>query len=384
MGSASDRSGGPRDDASLPPGTIVVQATGLNPDALASTRAALLALQREGDDVQTHNLGDVPIDAAGTARFQQVRQPPGAVLRVTVDHEKVRYASAFFKLRSDAGKRVPIQLFEVTEDMDRALVGVQAFVYLEPRDHHLQVEQMFRFANLSEETWRAEPLFVRLPASAKGLANSGEPGVLSLRAVPGSGVVLDGFVPPGSSEVGFQYHVPYPNDETMRLEFGMPPRVGAARIMASMAPRLGLHIDGFDPPVPSRNDDGQRMLVAQREVPAGGDQLERLRMTLHGLPSGRTGPWIALLLTALAMAGGIAGAVYLRRSPGKHHGQDNCRERILRALSKLESLHAQHRIGEDQYAVERDLWIAELARCLEASETHPGDDGGGDKDGDKP
>lgn len=375
------------DDPGLPPSTVAVEAEGLPPGTLRSLEASIAVIRRTGDDVSVQTRAKARLDATGKARFDGLESLEDELLRVTIVHEGVPYASPVFKLHDRAGKKVTIRLFDVTEDIDQARVGVWAFVYVEPRDHHLHVEQMFRFANLSELTWQAGTTPVRLPPSAQNLTTRQQSGPLSVSAVPGQGVVVQGVVPPGAAEVSFQYQVPYPDDEVARFELGMPPRVGAVRVMASMGPGLSLHAEGLPPAAPSRNDRGQRLLMTESAVPPGGDQIEHLRLALGGLPSTSYAHLVALGLTLFAMAFGLVGSLYLRRESGRvPRGKANQarRDTLLAALAGLETRLAKHEIDEHRYAIEKDVLLDDLARSLEASaEPVPRTETDGDNHGDK-
>ena len=226
------------DDPGLPASTIAVKATGLPPETLRNLTASLVAIHRTGDDVSMEIQGSVALDSAGKAHFEGLESLEDELLRVKIEHKDVPYASPVFKLDPRAGKKVVIRLFDVTTNIDTARIGVWAFVYIEPRDHNLHVEQMFRFANLSNLTWRSEATPVRLPPNAENLTTHADSGPMTVSAVPTQGVVIRGVVPPGAAEVSFQYQVPYPDDDVAHLAFGMPARVGAVRVMTLPWTRL--------------------------------------------------------------------------------------------------------------------------------------------------
>ncbi len=372
-GSVAGMSGmglGGTDDASLAEGTVLVEAEGLAPDVLRTLEATLVELRRAKDDTAVRIIATQHLDASSSTRFVQVSQPRGVLYRVVIEHEGVPYASPTFKLNRGAGKRVPVRVYEITTDIDRARIGVQAFAYVEPQDHSLHVEQMFRFANLSESTWRSDAIPLRLPARAEGLETGEGSGPLKVHAVAGQGAMLQGVVPPGVTEVSFQYTLPYPQDELMQLDLGMPPRVGAVRVVAAVGPELDFRVDGLKPS-PARNEKGQRLLVAGGAVAPGGDQIENLRMTLTGLPAGGRARWIALMITVLAMAGGLAGAIHLSKSPSKpdRSKPDSARRRqaILDSIAELEVRKTRGEVEQDRYEVERGVLLDRLARLLASS-----------------
>lgn len=361
---------GGADDPSLAEGTVVVEAEGLPPEVLQKLDATLVELHRAKDDTAIRTVATQHLDASSSTRFEGVNQPRGVLFRVVIEHEGVPYASPTFKLNRGVGKRVPVRLYEITTDIDRARVGVQAFAYIEPQDHSLHVEQMFRFANLSEATWRSDAIPVRLPPGAEGLEAGEGSGPLQVHAVPGQGAMIQGVVPPGVAEVSFQYSLPYPHDELMQLDLGMPPRVGAVRVVAALGPNLELRVDGLKSSA-GRNEKGQLLLVASGAVAPGGDQIEDLRMTLAGLPGGGRARWIALIITMLAMAGGVAGAIHLSRvstKPDRSKSDTAQRQAILEAIAELETRRKKGDVEEDRYDVERGVLLDRLARLISTAQ----------------
>jgi hypothetical protein len=286
---------------------------------------------------------------------------------VVVEHEGVSHASPSFRLGARAGKRVPIRVFPVTTNMDEALVGVRAILYLEPRDQHVYVEQLFQFSNLSGHTWRAHPMPVRLPPGALTLVEAEQPGPLEVKPVQGSGVMIEGLVPPGTTDVTFQYQLPYPTSSTLNLDVGMPPRVGSVRVMAGLGPGLTLHVAGLGPPSATRNEQGQRLLLVEHEVPAGADQIEKLSLAVAGLPTGLLARRLGIGLTFLLMIGGMAAAVLGRRRVSEEpssHPPTREREALLDDVRKLEERLAGGEVSQSQYESNRNALLDRLAETF--------------------
>lgn len=367
MAPTDRHSGGPVDDTSIQPRTIVVEATGLPSQTLSSLEAKLFAWRRMQDEATVTHHASKQLDASGSARFDGVEQPSGVAYRVVVEYEGVPYASPTFRMHKTAGKRVPVRLFPLTSDIDRSRVGVQVILHIEPRDHHLQVEQLFRFANLSELTWRTGSLAVRLPHGATDIKTGEDPGPLKIHAVPRRGVLIEGVVPPGTVELAFQYELPYPDRSTAQLDLTLPPRVGAVRIMAAFGPELELRMAGAPPAVATKNEDGQRTLIVDRVVEPGGAQIETAHIVIDGLQTGGLARWIALLLTTIAVgAGFVIGFGRRRAQVSSKHGAALEREALLEQMAKLERSKRSGDISAERYEVEREVMLGRLTRLLEA------------------
>lgn len=364
---AGGSEGAPTDDPSLPAGSIVVQAQGLGPEDLATLEASLVEWHQAKDEATRTVRAKTRLDATGSAQFTGLAASMDVSYGVVVEHEGVSHASPSFRLGARAGKRVPIRVFPVTTNMDEALVGVRAILYLEPRDQHVYVEQLFQFTNLSGHTWRAHPMPVQLPANALTLVEAEPPGPLEVKPVPGNGVMIEGLVPPGTTDVTFQYQLPYPSSDTLSLDVGMPPRVGSVRVMAGLGPGLSLHVAGLGPPSATRNEQGQRLLLVEHAVPAGADQVEKLSLAVSGLPTGLLARQLGIGLTFLLMVGGIAAAVVGRRRVSEDPSpQSTTREReaLLDDIRRLEERLAGGKVSRPQYESDRNALLDRLAETF--------------------
>jgi hypothetical protein len=366
----------PADDFALAAGVVVVETKAPAATSLDSLHASLIEWH-QGQGWSYEIVDRRPLDSSGITRFEGISFQEGKTLSVAVDYEGVPHASSLFRLANDAGKRVRIQLFPLTTDMDRAQVGVRTFLLLEPRDHNIAVEQLFQFSNLSQETFRMTGIPIRLPAKAKGMTIS--PGQLSFKEVPGNGVILEGIVPPGVVESTLQYQLPYPNTNSLSLEFGMPPRVADLRIMAAFGPGLQMSVPELPRPKASFDEKGRRILVIQHTLQPSDDQVETLVVGIDGLPAKGHYRWIAMLFTFLLMAGGLVSSLIApKHSPQSRHDLEEKRKSILKNVGQIEEERARRALSEATYLEQRDVLLRDLAEILEKIAKLPGD-----KDGDK-
>jgi hypothetical protein len=147
----------------------------------------------------------------------------------------------------------------------------------------------------------------------------------------------------------------------------MPPRVGAVRVMASLGPGLSLTTPGFGQPTSTRNEKGQRILVVNHALQPTDDQIEKVSFTIDGLPSKAFSRWLALGLTMLLMAGGMAASFFMRRNPAASRSIETLRqqrESLLQSLSRVEDEYQQRNISEDNYKFERASLLSQLAAVL--------------------
>ncbi len=363
--------GAPTDDPSLPGGSILVQAQGLGPELLGTLDASLVEWRRGKEETTRVVRAKTRLDATGSGRFTDLVASADVSYGIVVEHEGVSHASRSFRLSARSGKRVPIRVFAVTTNMDEALVGVHAVLYLEPRDQHVHVEQLFQFTNLSERTWRTHAMPVGLPKGAVTSVEAEQPGPLEVKPVPGSGVTIEGLVPPGTAEVTFQYQLPYPGSDTLNLDVSMPPRVSSVRVMAGLGPGLSLQVAGLKPPSVARNEQGQRLLLAEHAVAAGADQIERLSLAVSGLPNRSLARQLGVSLTFLLMVGGIAAAVLRRRRANVEPSSPSMtREALLQDFLSLENRLATGEVSRSEYETDRSDLLDRLEQTFRDTNRH--------------
>ncbi len=357
------------DDPSIPTGTIVVQARSASGKAPAGAKVRLEVRHQTVAAGTTTTEQVVALDAEGKARFSGQAIGSEWVYGVSVDYGGVPYGVAMFRLGPMSGKRIELVVYETTPDMDEALVGTQAFLYIEPQERAFQVEQLFRFSNLSDKTWRVDGMTVRLPAGFKALVGDEDHnGSVKATEVAGHGVRLSGSVAPGTTQVLIRYQLPFMDREQARYEFGLPARVGHLRVIAAIPPSMGLRVDDLPPAQTQQGNDGRRLQVTEAVAGVGDDQIEAAGVTITGLPAPSPSKWYALGLTLLAVVSGIAIAVQ-QRDPAKGGGDREALSRAMERnlLAELEGLERARRagdVGPRTYEQARRKLIDQLAAVM--------------------
>jgi len=336
------------DDSSIPAGIIVVQARMASGKAPEGATARLKVRHQTVAAGTTTTEHAVALDAQGKARFTGQAVGSEWVYSVSIDYIGVPYVVPMFQLSPMSGKRVELSVYETTRDMDEALVGTQAFLYIEPQERAFQVEQLFRFSNLSDKTWRVDGMTVRLPSGFKALVGDEDHnGSVEATEVTGRGVRLSGIVAPGATQVVIRYQLPFPDGEQAHYEFGLPARVGHLRVIAAIPPSMGLRVDDLPPPQTQQGNDGRRLAITEAVAGVGDDQIEAAGVTITGLPTPSPWRWYALGLTLFAVVSGLAVAVQ-QRDPAKSGGDWETLRRAMERnlLAELEGLERARRAGE--------------------------------------
>jgi hypothetical protein len=359
MAPSVDPTRSPSDDATLPSGTVVVQANG-PADVVAGLQTFLIQWHQDAKGAEKQVRATASLDTSGSTTFTGLSTESS--YGVVIEHEGVSYASPAFRVGPRGGKRVPIRVYPITTNIDEALVGVRVVMYLEPRDQHIHAEQLLQFVNLSQWTWRTPTVPIRLPPEAVAVIDDTQSGPVHIEVVPEHGVVMQGVVPPGTTDVVFRARIPYPNKDRLDLSLGLPPRVGAVRIMAGLGPGLGLQVAGFPQPSTSLDEKGRRLLSTELAVPAGADQIERVSVSITGFPGRNLISTIGIGLTlALIVAGLVITTADRRRSKNNRLSD---RESLLEQFLLLETDLKKGKLRRSQYETNRQRLLELLKERL--------------------
>ncbi len=341
MAPSVDPTRSPSDDATLPSGTVVVQANG-PADVVAGLQTFLIQWHQDAKGAEKQVRATASLDTSGSTTFTGLSTESS--YGVVIEHEGVSYASPAFRVGPRGGKRVPIRVYPITTNIDEALVGVRVVMYLEPRDQHIHAEQLLQFVNLSQWTWRTPTVPIRLPPEAVAVIDDTQSGPVHIEVVPEHGVVMQGVVPPGTTDVVFRARIPYPN------------------IMAGLGPGLGLQVAGFPQPSTSLDEKGRRLLSTELAVPAGADQIERVSVSITGFPGRNLISTIGIGLTlALIVAGLVITTADRRRSKNNRLSD---RESLLEQFLLLETDLKKGKLRRSQYETNRQRLLELLKERL--------------------
>lgn len=350
----------------LPAGTIevlVLRASGA-PIAGQEVRLGIMFQRISEGESRSERLART--DAEGRVRFEGLQGGSNYSYRVTLKSGPAEYASMPFGL-GGSGHRVKLHVFPVTRNIKEALVGMRGFLYIEPRDDIFQFQVLYRVFNIGAVTWVPDDVVMELPAEFK--AFSAERGMTDIRfeQVEGKGARLVGTFPPGQHDVGFRFQLPKERVETAFFGVGLLPHVAEMRVIAEASTNMTLDVEGFEPTRSDTNPRGQRVLVTRKLMGVEGEPLQRIAVTLSGLPVPGPGRWIAALIAALlAGSGGAAAAGWLRfDAPGRdRRGEElvQARELLLQELVELESARRAGELGPRAHADAKKQLLDALVR----------------------
>jgi hypothetical protein len=311
-------------------------------------------------------------DTAGTAHFSGLTGGSDHAYRVTVSRGPATYSSPPFNLRQDMGQHVVLHVYPSTGDIESAMLGMRGYLYIETRDDVFQFEVLFRVFNVGLVTWVPQDVVMRLPKGFKAFKAQDSMTDVRFEQVDGVGARLKGTFSPGQNEVSFRFQVPKTAEDSAAFHVGLPPHVAEMRVIAEASSAMNLDVDGFDRPVPTANNNGQRVLVAVKQLRRRDEEIKDFVATLSGIPVPGPGRWVAVLI---ALGFGIGGVFAARGAfddagAGKTAAADKkkARELLLRELVALEAARRADRIGPRSYEQSRTRLIDAVARLGVVSE----------------
>lgn len=305
-------------------------------------------------------------DAQGNVQFSGLTRGSDYAYRVTAQVGGANYQTSPFNLKPDMGQRVLLHVFPATTDPERAAFGMRGYLYVETRDDVFQCEALFRVFNVGQITWVPKDVVIQLPKGFK--AFKAQEGMTDVRfeEVEGVGARLKGTFAPGQAEASFRFQIPKTSDDSLVFRMSVPPHVAEMRVIAEASSNMNLTVDGFQPPVPTANQNGQRVLVAVKQLRDRNEELKDFTATITGIPTPGSGRWLAVAIAGcLAIGGVFAARGAFDLSAGTSDvlaDKKRARELLLRELEALEIARRQERIGPRSYQQSRVALIDAIAR----------------------
>lgn len=354
------------DDPALPLGTIVATIKDAHDKPVPFAEVTLGILHSSVAKGDSRERKAAQANDAGMIRFDGLEYGSGTTYRIIVQSGPAQFADEPFALGDKIGKRAVVHVYDVTTNIDDALVGMQGLVYLQLREDAIVIEEMFSVFNVGSVAWVADER-VGLPAGFHAFNKPDSMDDVRFDEMK-SGAALRGTISPGRHDANFRFNVSLDENEKQTIRIEMPPHVAQMRVIAEASKTMGLVVGNFPSSVKRTNRDGKRLLVTERQVTRQEGGMPSLEITLTGLPTRGSGRWVALAIAALAV---IVGFLYLQQSrAGGELDYDTredlieAREALLGEIVLLEKLHKKGDIGPKTYARLRTSLFDALARIV--------------------
>ncbi len=352
------------EDPRIPAGTMVV--TILDPDnvLLPGTPVTLGILHNSvaKGESREHKLGVT--DARGEVSFSGLTTGSGIAYRVSVVKDGATFWAMPFGLSQEKGMHVTLHVYPVTHDIQKALIVSQAVVYAELKDDRVQLEQAVTFYNLGRVAWVPDDLVLALPEGFTAVNSQQAMGGEGVEPVEKRGVRIRGTYGPGQHTVDFRWQLPYAQEPTVSFDEALPPNVAVARAMAAASQEMRLVVAGFPEAQPRTDNNGERILITERQMRRDEAPLTHIHYELRDIPTQGPANKIATALAGLCVLGGLGYAFRSRKESEPRTGAKAVRATLLAELEELERAHASGDVGPKTYERARRELIDAIARTL--------------------
>jgi hypothetical protein len=319
-------------------------------------------------------------DSRGVARFSGQPTESDHIYDAQVAVGAARYSTGQFQFRkNDLGLRAIVPVYESSSSLDGLLLLTRTLIAIVPQDNMFVIDVLLRVENYGDVSWLPENVVFPLPAGFKAL-NIREPKADGHFEPSGDDAVkLAGTLAPGQHDLMFRFHLPTEGQSERSFKWATSLNTGMVRVILESGPTMRLSMPGFPDAEESRNQEGQRRLIAGRDFI--GEKVrapDSIEIKISGIPTPAPGRSVAVGLAAVLALGGIAQGVGRRRSSGpvrpelSKEDRDRAGELLLEELISLEQAFQQGAIGRKTHEQARRQLLEAFARLR--AEHEPAED----------
>ncbi len=353
-------------DPSLAPGTVHIQVLDADGKPLPGTPLTIGIINNSVAKGESRRRVECVADAAGICTLKDQDRGQLLAYRVTSARDGATFAVPPFQLPADRGMRCVLHVYPVVHELGDLLVVSQAILYVEMKDDRVQIQEALTIYNFGKAAWVPKDLVLPLPAEFTALSSQQQMSDVVIDAAEKKGARIRGTFAPGRHELEFRWQVPYNGTRDVSISAGMPPHLAQARVMAPASHQMKLVVDGFPTAEPRTDNQGQRILVTERELRRDEPALGRVRVEIRDLPTAGPARWIASALALGVVIGAVGVAFAQRRGRARNGGSGPQRDHqaLLDELAELERGHRAGDVGPKTYARARRDLLERLARVL--------------------
>ncbi len=351
-------------DRSIDAGAIRVRVVDADdqPVAGASVRVGVMKADGSRESIVRQT------DEGGLLELRDLPTGSSQAYRVNVVHDGATYSSTPFRLEPDRGHRVQIRMLPTTRSR-RSLLQTLGQTMLEYRNERVHITEQAQLVNLGEETIVFDDDELRIDLPEGFTAFQSQPGMSDQRLVPDErGFVIRGSLPPGRATLVWAYDIPLRGEE-LHFSHPIPFRTYAYRVMSDAMEGMELDVDGFPAAQPHEGHQGHPLLITQVERSPEDPPLDRLRVTVRGIPGPGPMRWLALGAALVLLAFGLLMATRGGdRAGALARAREARKAELIDEAVELEELFAAREIGP-QYRERRMREVVdELASLLRLDE----------------
>lgn len=367
-----------QDDATLPPGVIVITVRDPDGNPVPGVPVDIDILHSSVAKGDSSNHMRKETDGSGDVRLENLTIGAGTRYTASVARDGAKFSLPPIALGGETGVRGVLHIYDVSRNVNDVLVGAQGIVYIQLRQEAIQVQQLFQVYNLGRTAWLPDETFA-LPQGYKAFRKpDAMMGEMRFDEVKGTGAALRGTVSPGRHEASYSFQIPLEQEERQTFRIALPPRMAEVRVIAEASKSMTLDVAGFPKAQRTQNPrDGKRILITEKESTRAEGGLKYVEITLGGLPTPGPGRWIALGLAAAAVLGAVVN-VFRRRDEDDRQIDDDRRQELIEAREalldefvELERARKRGDIGPKTYERIRTALLDALARLVTMIESAP-------------
>lgn len=307
-------------------------------------------------------------DERGVARFSGQSTESDHIYRVQVAVDAARYSTSQFQFRGEDGMRALVPIYPSANSLDGLLLITRTLIALIPQDDLFVVDVLFRVENYGDISWLPENIVFPLPEGFRALNVRSPEADGHFEAAGDDGVKLVGTLAPGQHDLMFRFHLPTDGKGDIDFRFPTSLNTGMVRVILESSPSMKLEVPGFPEPDESRNQQGQRRLIAGRDFMGERARApDDIQIKISGIPTPAAGRSVAVGLAAAIALGGIAQVFTRKRSVSprsdlSREDRERASELLLEELISLEQAFQQGSIGRKTHDQAKRQLLEAFAR----------------------
>jgi hypothetical protein len=356
------------EDPNLPRGTLLVELRDASNAPLPNADLTIGIIHQSVAKGESREHKALTTDEHGVARLDGLEIGSGIAYRVSVVRDAATFAAMPFQLSASRGEHVTLHVYEVTRDIQEAVVIMGGVLFCEVKDDRIQIEQLLHVENHGKTAWVPDDVVMKLPANFTALSAQQMMSDLGVDSVDKVGGRLKGTFAPGEHEVQFRWQIPYSGEKDVTFDVGLPPHTVHTRVMAGGSQGVKLVVTGFPDAQSTTDRQGGHLLVTEKQARPG-DLLTTLHIKLEGLPTPGYGRVVATCLAGSGVLIGLGFAIGLGAKPEKKGREKSQRARLLAELLELEQAKVAGDIGPKTYERARRELVDAIARTVDSSGT---------------
>jgi hypothetical protein len=364
----------------LPAGEIQVMLTSKDFENIENQEVTLVVSKQSIERGNVDTTLTARTDSRGMARFSGQPTESDHIYDVQVAVGEARYSTGQFQFKAqDSGLRALVPIYKSSNTLDNMLVLTRTLIAMVPQDNMFVVDVLFRVENYGEVSWLPRDVVFPLPEGFKALTVREAKADGRFEPEGDTGVKLVGTLAPGQHDLMFRFHLPTDGEPALSFKFPTSLNTGMVRVILESSPTMHLEVPGFPEPEESRNQQGQRRLIAGRDfIGEKARAPDDIQVKISGIPTPAAGRTVAVVLAGAIALGGIAQAFGRRRSASpvrsdlSKEDRERASELILEELIALEQAFQQGTIGRKTHEQAKRQLLEAFARLR--SEPDPVDE----------